>query len=394
MNLKPLFYMILGAFLVLFSCDDTDSSVSTKFPDEQNMASDEWDDDTNWALEKRRHRYEKVTVMTWNVYVGTDVDKVLAAQNPEEIPVLVAEAFALLQQTNFAERADFMAKEIARKKPHLIGLQEISKILLQSPGDAHLGNPVQATDVYQDFLEIFMAALHHHRQHYSVAGIIQNTDVEVPMLVSVDPLAFDDVRLIDYDVVLVHNGVEYSNVVTANYNARLPISTFGIDILRGYVAVDATICGNDYRFVSTHLESDYDPIQLAQASELIGYLQTETKPVILVGDFNSNAALDEVTYQFITGNDFVETWPLNHGWNHQNPDGLTAPHDPDLRNTDIHLAERIDLVFFRPEMQSNGELLIKSRVIGDEYRERTRSKMWPSDHAGVAVKLAIPYKRN
>ncbi|MCB0301245.1 MAG: hypothetical protein KDE52_14405, partial [Calditrichaeota bacterium] len=254
--------------------------------------------------------------------------------------------------------------------------------------------PVQATDVYQDFLEIFMAALHHHRQHYSMAGIIQNTDVEVPMLVSVDPLAFDDVRLIDYDVVLVRNGVEYSNVVTANYNARLPISTFGIDILRGYVAVDATICGNDYRFVSTHLESDYDPIQLAQASELIGYLQTETKPVILVGDFNSNAALDEATYQFISENDFVETWPLNHGWNHQNPDGLTAPHDPDLRNTDIHLAERIDLVFFRPEMQSNGELLIKSRVIGDEYRERTRSKMWPSDHAGVAVKLAIPYKRH
>ena len=57
-----------------------------------------------------------ISVMTRNLYVGTDVDMILEEENPELIPVRVAEAFNLLQETNFPERALALAKEIIEKQ--------------------------------------------------------------------------------------------------------------------------------------------------------------------------------------------------------------------------------------------------------------------------------------
>ena len=77
----------------------------------------------------------KINVMTRNIYVGTDVDTVLSATDPNQIPQLVAYAFQMLLDTDFPERAKVLAKEIKRNKPDLVGLQEVSIIRTQSPGD-------------------------------------------------------------------------------------------------------------------------------------------------------------------------------------------------------------------------------------------------------------------
>src|SRR5260370_28330496 len=77
---------------------------------------------------------EGIVVMTENVYYGFDTDPLLGAQNPGDIPVLVAQAFQQLLSTDFQERAQAIAGEIARKRPHLIGLQEVALIRIQSPG--------------------------------------------------------------------------------------------------------------------------------------------------------------------------------------------------------------------------------------------------------------------
>ena len=100
-----------------------------------------------------------VSVMTRNIYVGTDVDVILQAQDPTQIPVLVAQAFQTLINTNFPERAEALAKEIKKNKPHLIGLQEVSLIRLQSPGDAVDGGSIPAEDVVWDYLEILLTTL-------------------------------------------------------------------------------------------------------------------------------------------------------------------------------------------------------------------------------------------
>jgi Endonuclease/Exonuclease/phosphatase family len=390
MKFKSLGLWLIVSILIMTGCEQNEPISPGFSGDEETQPSEEYA-----AFDKGSHG-KAITVMTRNVYVGADVDYVLSAQDPSEIPVRVAEAFQMLQATNFPERAEALANEVFWTRPHLIGLQEISMIRIQSPGDAIVGGTVPATDVVYDYLDIFLAALSAKGLHYSVAGIIQNADVEVPMLVNTNPLEFDDVRLTDYDVVLVRNGVQVSNVLEANYQARLivPIGNTQIEIPRGYVALDATIGSKTYRFVNTHLEPapipELIPLQLAQAQELAATLENETKPLIVVGDFNSEATSGD-TYQFMVSQDYVDSWTQN--LIPFNPDGYTAPHDYNLLNPTVNFDKRIDLIFVKSDVWNQGQQDIGpvyGIVVGDEYWNRTTSGLWPSDHGGVVARLRIP----
>lgn len=390
MKFKSLGLSLIVSILIMTGCEKNEPFVPD-FPDIQETQPSE-----EYAVFDKGLQQGSINVMTRNVYVGTDVDYVLSAQDPNEIPVRVAEAFQMLQATNFYERAEALANEVFWTRPHLIGLQEISLIRTQSPGDAIVGGTTPATDVVYDYLDIFLAALSAKGLHYSVAGIIQNADVEVPMLVNPAPLQFDDVRLTDYDVVLARSGVQVSNVVEANYQARLtvPIGPVQIEIPRGYVALDATVGSRTYRFVNTHLEPasipDLIPLQMAQAQELVATLQNETKPLVVVGDFNSAATGGE-TYQFLVSQDYVDSWTRN--LIPFNPYGYTAPHDYDLLNPTVNFDRRIDLILVKNNVWDQGQQDIGpvyGIVVGDEYWNRTTSGLWPSDHGGVVARLRIP----
>jgi endonuclease/exonuclease/phosphatase family metal-dependent hydrolase len=146
--------------------------------------------------------------------------------------------------------------------------------------------------------------------------------------------------------------------------------------------------------VNTHLEPapipDLIPLQLAQAQELAAMLQNETKPLIVVGDFNSEATSGE-TYQFLTSQDYVDSWTRN--LIPFNPDGYTAPHDDDLLNASVNFDRRIDLIFVKSDIWRYGKQVIGpvfGIVVGDEYWNRTSSGLWPSDHGGVVARLRIP----
>src|SRR2546421_3345165 len=80
--------------------------------------------------------FKKVKVLTRNLYVGTDFTPIVTEQNPELIPLRVAEALQAIIANNFPVRANALADEIARTKPDLIGLQEVALLRVQSPGDA------------------------------------------------------------------------------------------------------------------------------------------------------------------------------------------------------------------------------------------------------------------
>ena len=212
-----------------------------------------------------------------------------------------------------------------------------------------------------------------------------------------NPFPFDDVRLVDYDVLLVRKGVKVNNLVEANYDASLVIPGF-VEVLRGYVAIDATIRGETYRVVTTHLESeDINNIRYNQAEVLLQQLPADM-PVILMGDFNTDAYTMEATYRLLTEqpNNLQDIWPLNRRPDPENVEGFTAPHDADLRNTTIHLAHRIDLILFRPGdcNPSDMNIGVRATVIGDRFRDLTHSGLWPSDHAAVATRLEIPFNKH
>lgn len=345
------------------------------------------------------HGTDVLTVMNHNVYVGADVDRVTEAEDPNDIPMLVALTFQEMISTNFLARAEAIADEIARRGPQLVGLQEMSLIRYQEEGDFLIGNPQPAEHVVFDYLHILMLALAARGLDYVEAGKIQNADVELPMIKgfgnSGEPL-FADVRLTDFDVVLVRGDVEYSNVVEANYQSiYAPFPAFGIIIPRGYVAIDATIKPDQtYRFVNTHLEPADQTVKENQAAELIAALEDEKKPVILVGDLNTPAAGGAV-YQMFLDAGYIDAWTRNQ--EKGEGEGLTSGHDSDLRNTEVNLTKRIDFILVRNGNRGGSPIgPAFATVWGDEPGDRVPSGLaqgdliWPSDHAAVIAEMRIP----
>jgi endonuclease/exonuclease/phosphatase family metal-dependent hydrolase len=349
------------------------------------------------------HRVGPIRTVTYNLYVGADIFRVAKAalEDPNTVPWVVADVVGTMIDTNFTERSVAIADQIAKSRPHVIGLQEVSLIRHQSPGDFLIGNPTPAELVLYDYLDILMDALAARGLHYRVAGVVEDADVELPMFAGVDSggnFLFDDIRLTDHDVILVQKGVETSNVVAQNYSLNLEIPIAGTDVvfLRGFVALDAKVKGREYRFVNTHLEvgpTDLIPnYQSAQALELATILAAETKPVILVGDFNSKPE-DPPTqpYWILTGAGYVDTWLRKVGrpW-----PGYTCCQDETVDNWKSLLDERIDLIFVRnetdfPAFPDLGP--VRARVLGNRPWDKTPSGLWPSDHAGVYAKLIIPF---
>jgi len=328
--------------------------------------------DEQMAYANGRWGPKKVVVMTRNVYVGADVDKVIGAEDPEDIPGLVYDALLELVSTDFPERAVALAKEIKWKRPHLVGLQEISLIEVNLPDYGMVFS--------YDFEDILMDAISSLKLDYKFVERVKNTDVTINLNEN------NSVRLVDYDVVIARDDVEIMSHSSANYIARLPVPNLGIDILRGYVDVTAKVGRKTYRFVNTHLEPFLMAIKEAQAQELIAALAGETKPIILVGDLNAPAPEDPV-YQFFLTQGYLDTWTQNKV--HSNPEGYTAGHDSDLRNKEIKLDRRIDLILVKNNGMSHiGQVI--AFVTGDELKDRTPSGLWPSDHAGVISQLKIP----
>jgi endonuclease/exonuclease/phosphatase family metal-dependent hydrolase len=330
-----------------------------------------------------------VKVMSRNVYIGTDVDIVLAAPTPETIPLLVAGAYQLLLSTDFPSRAEALATEIGKTLPHLVGLQEMSKFYIQSPGDVAYHGTDPATEKFLDFFEVLMNALEAKNLpfDYEIVATIENADVELPMFIKFegDSLYLDDVRIKDHDVILARSDVITSNPVAVTYDSILVVEVDAetdISIPRGYVAVNAQIGQTSVVFANTHIESVPDiDLRLAQVSQLLDAFKSETLPVIIVGDFNSRATTG-TSYNHVLSEGYTDTWimnPLTYNLN-----GYTFGHQSDLRNDSPNLTGRIDFIFAGPQ----GDPVIgEGFVLGDEKRDKTSNGLWPSDHAGVVIKL-------
>jgi hypothetical protein len=77
------------------------------------------------------------------------------------------------------------------------------------------------------------------------------------------------------------------------------------------------------------------------------------------------------------GGAYTDTWLLRPG----KPAGFTCCNE-DLGSTEFFVWERKDLVFSRDLPRS-----VKANVLGNDPADRTASGLWPSDHAGVFVRL-------
>jgi endonuclease/exonuclease/phosphatase family metal-dependent hydrolase len=253
----------------------------------------------------------QVNVMTRNLYLGADLTPAIAAKNTNEFVQANGKILRDVTANNFPVRAKGLAKEILKKKPDLVGLQEVALWRTGPPSLEPLLSPAgaTATTVRYDYLAELLAQLNKGKKLYRAAVVQPEFDFEAPadenQVPNDGPNGFIkdaeiNGRLTMRDVILVRlgAGVVTSHPQKGNFSAMLTVQLSGVEVkvLRGWTALDAKVRGSGkFRFVNTHLEAFDDSnqvpsIRAQQAAELVakGGPATTSLPVILLGDLNSD----------------------------------------------------------------------------------------------------------
>jgi len=330
----------------------------------------------NWLSEQRVSAdASEITVMTQNLYVGADVDAVIGAlASPDandDVPALLF-AINTLGETDFPARADAVADAIARARPHVVGLQEVSVIDIDLTG---LGLPVV---VHLDFLAILQAKLAERGLNYALAAQVQNiTAVPLP-----------GISLVDHDAMLVDaDRVTITSAGGQNFAANVGVVAPGVELKRGWVFARVTIDGEPYTFVSLHAEADLagaqlDGLRALQIGEVVGSVGGDAR-VVMMGDFNDVPGSS--MYDVMTGAGFTDVWAaLRPG-----VIGFTCCHPSNLSDQVADFTQRIDYVFAR---SNTGPGTVKGQIdrFGDVPADRIPGPahaLWPSDHVGVTARL-------
>jgi len=365
-----------------------------------------------------------IDVMTQNQYLGADIAPLIGAIGTPGFNDAVVTALEQIARNRSQERVKALAAEITKRRPHLVGLQEVWKFacipaVSQLPG---LPPNYPCTDpsiagAFTDHLQGTMSAL---GTTYKAVATVENFSIQffvipagsgtpqlpagtvvpgIPFFVNGVP-AF--LQVMDRDAILARSDVVATKFaypcarVSAdgcNYNVDLPLGTLG-SVKRGFVAVNATIDKVDYRFVNTHLEveaSDSIPgeVQAAQAFQLVATVLPNTplsRRLIVVGDMNSSpndaASSQPTPYTIYAQAGLYDAWLQRPG----NVPGLSCCQLEDLSNQQTLLTRRIDLILSR-EMPRKVK---DARLLGDVTADKTWPPgrgLWPSDHASVAALL-------
>ncbi len=366
----------------------------------------------------------EIDVMTQNQYLGADIAPLIGAIGTPGFNDAVVTALEQITANRSLQRFDALAAEITKRRPHLVGLQEVWRFAC-IPAAAQLpGLPPNypCTDpsiagAFQDHLTATTAAL---GDTYENVATVENFSIQffvippenatpqlpagtvvpgIPFFVNGVP-AF--LQVMDRDVILARNDVNATKYaypcsrVSAdgcNYDVDLPLGTLG-SVKRGFVAIDATVDAVNYRFVNTHLEVEAGgpipgEVQAAQAFQLVTTVLPTTpldRRLIIVGDMNSSpndpASSLPTPYTIFGAVGLYDAWLLRPG----NVTGLSCCQLEDLSNQQSLLTRRIDLVLSRelPRVVKNARLL--GEVTADKTWPPGRG-LWPSDHASVAARL-------
>ena len=251
------------------------------------------------------------------------------------------QTFCEVVASNPELRAAQIADEIAAAQPDLVSIQEVaewqSSVALPCSGPT----TIDAEAALLERLAVDGVSYHvvSELDEFNSPGIFGSTL----------PFSF-----LDRDVLLARDEpdrqLSIANVQAQHFSNSnllvLPLAP-GVNatILRGWISADVTVGDRSARVIATHLESFYEPAQLAQATELVAGPAAISLPVIIAGDLNTGPASDQIlSYNLLTGNaGFTDTW------------AVTRPNDPGY--TDNFYTEdplppatpfmRIDLVLVR-----------------------------------------------
>jgi len=372
---------------------------------------------------------DEIKVLTQNQYLGADLAPLFAATNNDEFNAALVGVLQQVAANRFPERALRQAKEIADRKPDIVALQEAWNFacidFLDPPIPGFGCSDPSIAGAFVDHLQVTLDALQALGVTYHAAATVKNFDLALlappgfpgfPIVVNGVP-AF--LLALDRDVILARDGIETAAVDFTgfdplvcvlpsedgcNYVTAAPASTpLGpVPVLRGFVGVDTTVNGVDYRVVNTHLENrdlvPGDPtaryFQSAQAFELLQTLVVTTpleRRLVVLGDMNSApedqpvpVGGDQIVppYMMFAAAGFTDAWTRRPG----KVSGVTCCQAENLGNHKSALYERIDLIWSREAPTK----VKQARVVGVNVSDKTPPAgrgIWPSDHGGVVAEL-------
>jgi endonuclease/exonuclease/phosphatase family metal-dependent hydrolase len=316
-----------------------------------------------------------ITVMTRNLYLGASLEPARSARSLPGLLAAVGRIHQAVQATDFPRRADALADEITAAQPDLVALQEVAIWRTDRPPD---GPVTPAREVAYDFLALLLERLADRGVRYTPVASVTNADPEAPSAFGVD------VRYTDRDVILARGdaGLRFSDQRGQRFQARLRIGSrlLGpLEVRRGWASVRVHMGGaRSLLFVTTHLDPTSAAVRMAQARELVRETAAARLPVVIGGDMNARASMRRsAVYRRLLAAGLADAWRAAGSPR----GGRTCCHSPGLRNPQPTLTKRIDLVLVR------GVRVLSARTVGDRAADRTPSGLWPSDHAGVVVRL-------
>jgi hypothetical protein len=168
-----------------------------------------------------------IEVMTQNQYLGADFSSLLAPPGGDFNAALVG----ILQQiaaTDFPARAQRQALEIARRKPHLVGLQEVWALSCSDPdpSDEQGCEDPAIAGAFVDYLDETLDALAARGADYDAVAIVENLDlssIQIPPFPAGLPFvingALASLIAIDRDVILARTDVP---AVVADLGCAIP----------------------------------------------------------------------------------------------------------------------------------------------------------------------------
>jgi hypothetical protein len=325
-------------------------------------------------------------IMTQNMDAGTDltfaVGELLGVLPPGAgVELTYQEVLAAA----IPQRTALIARRVAEKKPEFLALQEAT--LWRTGASA-----AAATTVLSDQLSLLVSDLTSLHVPYDVVAVNSLSDLALPKA------SGGVLRITDRDVLLIRADLRppefhLSDVHSQTFDAVYSVA--GVQVVSGWISATVHTGNRHFRLFTTHLQgpvpgdSTSVAVQIEQANQIIRELRNSTGPVVIAGDFNSDAILNTggpgpdntATAGLLQAAGYTDAW-ASAG----NGTGPTWP---------LYLEDQYPPPFFRQASPFERIDLIFSQGLSVLSVERVLSpgpdaNVWPyfgSDHAGVMAEF-------
>jgi endonuclease/exonuclease/phosphatase family metal-dependent hydrolase len=331
------------------------------------------------ARETANESDRELKVMTYNMYSGAEASGIWTSTSQAQLAAEVGKAFTNVQRTA-PERIEAIAHQIDIASPDIVGLQEAALWRVGPPL-----NPAPAETIAYDFLQILLDRLAAKGKHYSAISVQPHLDVELTAVFGTTPPL--DVRYTDRSIIIARSDLQTSHFQIEGVNAGAYVTNTVVSLLgmqftlpKGWVSADIKYRGKTYRFVATHMGGTYEPVNFAQANELLQGPINTTLPVILVGDFNTDAAAVTRSYSLLLNSGLVDVWNSLRS----DESGFTWPLSADNPLVILNPSKRLDLIWTRGAISLSG-----IDMVGEDLTDLTPSGFRPSNHAGLVATLVL-----